>query len=460
MADIDADRNMIAELSRQIELSSLDRELELLPQTLRDPLVEHYILGYSARQIADRLELSTSAVEGRLRRGRRLLRHRLALRGTSLSIVVSGAAWLRDHPSTATAGDQWTGHMFEIATTDSSSLDSVLSADPYIAQLVNGELTMHLAPFLKPIALLTAAAVVTVSASLFALAPQFGGGGLHVSPSAGVPQGVTAGDESAASSTLTVQSKGQAQPIGAGAVTSPATASAGGRPTGKSTSFVRPEGPPPDWLQFGNEDNEAREEIRKRIRQTVAIDFSGLPLSQVLSTFASEAKVDIIVNYPDLDEVSVDPDTPITLTLHGKIPLCEALERVLGPFALTYVVQEQCITVTRQDGAADTIRYYDLAYLLPTSDAIADVIRTIEMTVTPGDWASLGGGESTIGVIGSMMVVSCKETAHRQIEKLLAQLAKMDPQNLRSSGMYQFPGQGMGGMGGGGMGGGGMGGMF
>ncbi len=85
------ERRCDCQLVRQIELSNLDRELQSLPNAYREPLVEHYIFGYSARQIAERMGLSSAAVEGRLRRGRQMLRERLAERGASLSLCVAGS---------------------------------------------------------------------------------------------------------------------------------------------------------------------------------------------------------------------------------------------------------------------------------------------------------------------------------------------------------------------------------
>ena len=65
----DSTAEPMTQLARRMELEALDRELESLPDKLREPLVEHYLLGFTAPQIAERMELSTSAVEGRLKRG-------------------------------------------------------------------------------------------------------------------------------------------------------------------------------------------------------------------------------------------------------------------------------------------------------------------------------------------------------------------------------------------------------
>jgi RNA polymerase sigma factor (sigma-70 family) len=481
MPEPDSNRNPIAELSRQIELSSLDRELEQLPDGLREPVVEHYILGYSARQIADRMELSTSAVEGRLRRGRRLLRHRLAVRGCSLSVLVSGAAWLRDHSTTAHASDQWAGRMLQMADANSSdssnasnssiSLDSFLSTDPYISQLVHGELAMRLAPLVKPLGMLTAATVVTaVSISVFALSPQFGGSQpLSAAPSTGLPEPAEApADEVPAKVPIVAAKVDAPQPVKSQIGDDPNKVASVAPILAKADSasvptFVRPEGAPPSWLRAGTEDLQAREKIRQRCREIVEVDFTGVPLTAVIQTFADQLRLDIIIDNPSLDNAGVDLDTPITLTLHQP-PLCEALEQILDRLAHTYEVRDYSIKIVARESVTGSVRYYDLAYLLPTAAGINDLVRTIQSTVSPGDWES-NGGEGTIGVIGSMMVVNCGETAHRQIEKLLAELSKMNPENLRNATSTPWP-AGMGGMGGGGGmggmggGGGGMGGMF
>jgi hypothetical protein len=63
----------------------LDEELEALPDSLRAPLVEHYMAGKTAAEIADSMGLSVSAAEGRINRGKQVLRSKLSYRGVSLT---------------------------------------------------------------------------------------------------------------------------------------------------------------------------------------------------------------------------------------------------------------------------------------------------------------------------------------------------------------------------------------
>lgn len=70
----------------------LDEELNQLPAKYRDVLVMAYFANRSNQQIADELNISRGAVDGRLRRGRNQLRIRLARRGVALGVlaVVAG----------------------------------------------------------------------------------------------------------------------------------------------------------------------------------------------------------------------------------------------------------------------------------------------------------------------------------------------------------------------------------
>ena len=56
------------------EQELLDRTLQSLPESYREPLVLFHREGQSVARVADLLELSTAAVKQRLSRGRQLLK--------------------------------------------------------------------------------------------------------------------------------------------------------------------------------------------------------------------------------------------------------------------------------------------------------------------------------------------------------------------------------------------------
>jgi len=76
---------------RPDEQAALDEELARLSEGLRGPLVLHYLEGRTVPEIAAELKMTQSAVEGRLKRGKKTLRKRLLKRGVLLSSAVFGA---------------------------------------------------------------------------------------------------------------------------------------------------------------------------------------------------------------------------------------------------------------------------------------------------------------------------------------------------------------------------------
>ncbi|GAB5401822.1 MAG: hypothetical protein Aurels2KO_00530 [Aureliella sp.] len=97
-------------LARQIELETLSEELERLPKHLRTVVVEHHLLGRSAPAIAHELDVALTTVEGRLRRGRQVLRRHLASRGISMSTLIASSRFMQRSVANCDA-TQWT-HAF------------------------------------------------------------------------------------------------------------------------------------------------------------------------------------------------------------------------------------------------------------------------------------------------------------------------------------------------------------
>ncbi|MGI9515534.1 MAG: RNA polymerase sigma factor [Pirellulaceae bacterium] len=73
------------QIARKHRNESIDRQLGMLDEKYRTPLVLFYFAGLTTGQIASQLNLSLSAVEGRLRRGRARLRVELTGQGIMAS---------------------------------------------------------------------------------------------------------------------------------------------------------------------------------------------------------------------------------------------------------------------------------------------------------------------------------------------------------------------------------------
>ena len=89
-----------AELARREALAALDEELLELPAAERDALLLCHLRGLPRAEAAARLGVTEAAVKGRLARGRRRLRGRLARRGVAPAL----AAALAEDPAALAAG--------------------------------------------------------------------------------------------------------------------------------------------------------------------------------------------------------------------------------------------------------------------------------------------------------------------------------------------------------------------
>ena len=83
------------------DLASLDEELNQLPQKYRDVLVMSYFAQQTNQEIADQLNESKGAIDGRIRDARRLLRVRLARRGVEVGVLAVAAAYVQSSASAA-----------------------------------------------------------------------------------------------------------------------------------------------------------------------------------------------------------------------------------------------------------------------------------------------------------------------------------------------------------------------
>ncbi|WP_146574782.1 sigma-70 family RNA polymerase sigma factor [Botrimarina hoheduenensis] len=91
---LEADPALAAEeafpdLLRRQTVSTLMQELDKLPAKHQTPLVLRYLQGKSRREIADLTDTTIATVQGRLARGKQLLRQRLVRRGVSLSTAMA-----------------------------------------------------------------------------------------------------------------------------------------------------------------------------------------------------------------------------------------------------------------------------------------------------------------------------------------------------------------------------------
>lgn len=88
-------------IAQASDLATLDEELNQLPQKYRDVLVMSYFAQQTNQEIADQLNESKGAVDGRIRDARRMLRVRLARRGVEVGVLALATAFVQSSASAA-----------------------------------------------------------------------------------------------------------------------------------------------------------------------------------------------------------------------------------------------------------------------------------------------------------------------------------------------------------------------
>lgn len=449
-------------LARKVELELLFREMEQLPERVSSTLVEHYLYGFSAREISERMDVSVSAVEGRLRRGRRMLRSRLIRRGLSLSVALGSLSYLKKQ-LLANEAQQWYSRFTEdyLTNLDSGIVSKSDSSD--VQSLVQGELSM----LNKTLVTKTAAGVLA-----------FGMLGSLVAWGLWVDDGSLA-SQSSAGQTIVLQESSPTAPAllelaEAIAITSPAAAENEAaapqehlaqidsstrdqeKSSDKSESAELERGPVelyqppapvtwtrgenlPAWLETGSWASAIEQRIeanRQKLHEVVpGMEYTDVPLSQVASDLSEQVGVFFTLDNAELEIEGIDPDTPVSITL-PECSLSEALDLILTPLNLTYRIRESGIQITSFPAVEErgALRAYDLSYLLSTSEHASAIIKTIQESIDPDSWP-VNGGQSNISMIGSILFITCPERTHQDIEKFLRMLSTMNLDNSSPPGI-------------------------
>ncbi len=437
--DLDSTKSTIEEplaiIARELQLEAMDEELSKLPKHLRDALIEHYMAGNSVPEIARCLNLSVTAVEGRLKRGRKALRMQLAMRGISLTVVAAACIRFQQDVVGASA-EPWTHRFLElignvgVTHPTLTQLQDTSTVSNQLFKLVQGEVVVN-----------------TFSRSVLGVA-----GGVLVLSALGTigfvsalanPQGSNA--TAAGNRTFTLASENEqtqdSDPIaigqtGGGSSGGLGSAGNGGNPQGNQPSketvlkWEKPTAPSPPWLDPKPETNQTEARIRRSLNERGEVNFNGTPLGGVVKTLKAQYDIPIIIDEKSLEEASITLDEPITIEL-PPTSFRGALSLILRPLGLTYVIDKECMIITTDQSEWGQIRYYDVSYLLPDNGLTNELISTIETMISPRAWQPNGGGYS-IKSIGSMLVVKADEETHFEIERMLRALSQQTPANLKA----------------------------
>ena len=185
--------------------------------------------------------------------------------------------------------------------------------------------------------------------------------------------------------------------------------------------------------------------------QGVDIDFSfGQPLKEAMEFLQDAYNIIIILDEKALQDIGIQPDEQLNHVLSG-ITLRSALNIMLEPLGLTYVVEDEVLKITLQQVANKALetRVYDVRALGEAGFDSHQLADAITETLGPDTWPNRapqltgpGGGFGPIGrpgrgerepaqridtgivALNGALVVTHNQDMHRRIVALLDQLAR------------------------------------
>ncbi|HEX3725099.1 MAG TPA: hypothetical protein VHV08_02605, partial [Pirellulales bacterium] len=197
-------------------------------------------------------------------------------------------------------------------------------------------------------------------------------------------------------------------------------------------------------------------EMERKLKTPVSLKFRNRPLSEVLENLAKLAAVNLYLDPKGLGEEGVTSDSPVTIDLTQDISLKSALNLILEPLHLSYVIKDEVLKIT-----SEQLRDGDI---YPVTYNVADLVIPIPNFVPNGRTGLAGALSDGYNMTGGGMGVGSPATAYLATQdgtpatgmvspQLLAQMNQMMPGAMGarpSSGSSQsIPFGGPGGAGGG-----------
>jgi len=207
----------------------------------------------------------------------------------------------------------------------------------------------------------------------------------------------------------------------------------------------------------GRRRSERELEIEQRLKTPVMLEFENAPLSQVMDTLAQMAAVNLHLDPEGMAQESISSDDPVTITLSQEITLKSALNLILEPRHLAYVIKDEVLKITSEENRQGEIfqEVYNVADLVMP---IPNFVPSSGMGLAGAYHDALGSigfaGQGPFGSLGSPMpVVASRSNSNAALNPtVLAQMPSGQGQAMGGGGASSMPiGFGPGGMGGGAM---------
>jgi len=136
----------------------------------------------------------------------------------------------------------------------------------------------------------------------------------------------------------------------------------------------------------------AEQEIKRKLTTTVDINYKDRPIAEVIQDLAAVTNIPIVMDSRAMAEMRVTSDSPVTLELANPVRLEAALNLILSPYELTYVIENDVLNITSVEAKRSmvwpkTYRVTDLVTPIPNfassyDDGLSGALRAAHQMLT------------------------------------------------------------------------------
>ncbi len=195
-------------------------------------------------------------------------------------------------------------------------------------------------------------------------------------------------------------------------------------------------------------------DIERKLKTPVSLKFRNRPLSEVIEQLEKLTAVNLHLDPKGLEEEGVSSDMPVTIDLTQDISLKSALNLILEPLHLSYVIKDEVLKITSEqlrDGETYTQTYNVADLVIPIPNFVPNGRTGLAGAIMDGYNVTGGGMGGMGGGAGTAYVASKDGTPATGIVNpaLLAQMNQLMPGGMGSRGGFgqSAPAGGPGGMG-------------
>ena len=193
-------------------------------------------------------------------------------------------------------------------------------------------------------------------------------------------------------------------------------------------------------------------EIERRLKTPVMLRYEETPLSEVMDGLSQLAGINIHLDPRGLNQEGVNSDTAVTLNLNKEISLQSALNLILEPLHLSYVIKDDVLKITSEqlrDGEIYAVTYNVSDLVIPIPNFVPSSGIGLQGLINDAH-AAAGYGQNGLGATGPSVLVGGRggQPGVPANDQILAQQFNAAPAGGLSQGTVPI-GAGPGGMGGG-----------